>query len=97
MKARFLSVARTELVEAVRYYELQRTGLGGEFRDAVRDAVNRIKAFPAAWHPLDETIRRCQVHRFPYGVIYSPLASEIVLIAVAHLHREPDYWRERIK
>lgn len=72
------------------YYELPRVGLGGEFRDAVRDAVNRIKVFPVDWWPLDETIRRCQIHRFPNDVIYSVLPTEIVVIAVAHLHGQPD-------
>lgn len=44
---------------------------------------------------LGNVIRRCQMRRFPYGIIYEPAASEIIIIAVAHLHREPEYWRLR--
>jgi hypothetical protein len=29
-------------------------------------------------------------------VIYQALGEEIVIVAVAHLHRKPGHWRERI-
>lgn len=96
MKARFLLPARRELNEAVRYYNLQRVDLGDEFRDEAWEAVRRIREFPLAWHALGGAIRRCQMERFPYGIIYEPSKVEIVLIAVAHLHRNPEYWRPRV-
>jgi hypothetical protein len=34
--------------------------------------------------------------RFPYGIIYELSEDEIVIIAVAPLHREPEYWRSRV-
>ncbi|MGH8479376.1 MAG: type II toxin-antitoxin system RelE/ParE family toxin [Gammaproteobacteria bacterium] len=88
--------ARRELDVAVRYYNLQRVHLGNEFRDEAWQTIQRIKDFPLAWHPLGGTIRRCQMRRFPYGIIYEPLGSEIVVIAVACLHQEPEYWRSRV-
>jgi hypothetical protein len=87
--------ARRELREAVRYYNAQRVHLGEEFRDEVWETIQRIKNFPVAWHPLSVSIRRCQMNRFPYGLIYEPSGDEIVIIAVAHLHRTPEYWRSR--
>jgi toxin ParE2 len=59
--------------------------------------VDRIERFPEAWHPLSEGIRRCRLGRFPYGLIYAMDNSDIVVLAVAHLHRRPDYWRDRLK
>ena len=70
---------------------------GEEFRDEAWETVRRIKEFPQAWHPLSGSIRRCQMRRFPFGVIYEPSELEIVIIAIAHLHREPEYWRARIQ
>ncbi|MDX6559674.1 MAG: hypothetical protein QOF72_2723 [Blastocatellia bacterium] len=96
MKARFLLPARRELNEAVHYYNAQRVLLGEEFRDEAWETVRRIKEFPQAWHPLGGSIRRCQMRRFPFGVIYEPTELEIVIIAIAHLHREPEYWRTRL-
>lgn len=95
MKIRFLLPARRELKDAVHYYNAQRARLGDEFRDEVWETIQRIKKFPEAWHPLSASIRRCQMNRFPYGLIYVASKNEILVIAVAHLHRAPEYWRDR--
>lgn len=97
MKVRFLSPARRELEEAVRYYETRKPDLGLEFRDEAKATLARVVAHPQAWQILEREIRRCQMARFPYGLIYEPSASEIVVIAVAHLHREPGYWERRVQ
>ena len=95
MKIRFLPPAERELRRAVRYYNIQRAGLGNEFRDEIRNTLKRIAQLPHAWNPLGGNFRRCQTQRFPYGVIYEPLPDEIIIIAIAHLHREPEYWYKR--
>ena len=95
MKVKFLPPARHELHEAIIYYSTQRASLGDEFRDEAWETIRRIKDYPLAWHSLGGEIRRCQMRRFPYGIIYEPSDLEIVVIAVAHLHREPEYWRNR--
>lgn len=41
-------------------------------------------------HALD------RIARFPYGVIYRHKENEILVIAVANLHRKPDYWQDRV-
>lgn len=96
MRVRFLLPARHELNEAVLRYNEKRERLGDEFRDQAWETAQRIKDFPEAWHPLGGAIRRCRMRRFPYGLIYEPTETEIVIIAVAHLHRKPGYWRSRI-
>jgi toxin ParE2 len=93
---RFLEAARADLREAIRYYEAQRPGLGAQFRDEVRSALERIERLPEAWHPLSKNTRRCRTHRFPYGIIYQVRPDEILIVAVAHLHRRPDHWNDRI-
>jgi plasmid stabilization system protein ParE len=96
LKARYLRPARRELHEAIEYYEQQRPGLGREFRDEVYATVDRIKALPAAWRPMSPNTRRCPTRRFPYGVIYAVERDELVIIAIAHAHRDPNYWKDRI-
>lgn len=97
MKVRFLSPARREFEEAVRYYESQKPDLGVDFRNEVKATLNRVVAHPQAWQSLAGDIRRCQMSRFPYGLIYESSATEVIVIAIAHLHREPGFWEQRVQ
>ena len=97
MTVRVLEVARQELGEAIAYYNGQAPGLGDAFLLETVAAIDRIRRFPQAWHPLGENTRRCRLRRFPYGVIYHEDKDEILIVAVAHSHRRPDYWRDRVK
>jgi toxin ParE2 len=38
-------------------------------------------------------VMRYRLRRFPYGLVYRLAESEIVVLAVMHLHRKPDYWK----
>ncbi|MBW1868530.1 MAG: type II toxin-antitoxin system RelE/ParE family toxin [Deltaproteobacteria bacterium] len=96
MRIRFLEIAQIELDEAIEYYNYEVSGLGEEFLTEVLNALDRIGEFPEAWHPCSKRTRRCQTRRFPYGIIYQARKEEILIIAVANLHRKPDYWKERL-
>ena len=96
MRIRFLEMAQIELDEAVEYYNYEMSGLGEEFLTEVLNAIDRIGEFPEAWHPCSKRTRRCQTRRFPYGIIYQTRKEEILVIAIANLHRRPDYWKDRI-
>ena len=77
--------------------ESSEPGLGYQCAIEIVAAVERIKANPGMWPVLDHQIRRCLVHRFPHGVIYSvdKQKSQVLILAVMHLHRQPCYWSER--
>jgi len=65
MNVTYVDAADSELDAAIDYYNNQRSGLGFEFYDAIRETLERIKNYPKAWTPLSARVRRCQVHRFP--------------------------------
>lgn len=96
MRIRFLEIAEIELDEAIQYYNQQAARLGDDFLTEVLDALDRIAGFPEAWHACSRRTRRCQTRRFPYGIIYQVRKTEILVIAVANLHRDPDYWEARL-
>ena len=96
MKLRFLSVAQAELREAVRYYESQ-AGLGARFVLEVTAAIERIVEFPAAWQKVGRELRRCQLDRFPYGLVYVAGKDEVLIVAVTHLQRRPQSWQGRLR
>ncbi len=57
----FTKLAERELEYAMRFYEVESTGL---------------------------------LHKFPYKLLYALEHDHIVVIAVAHQHRKPDYWAD---
>lgn len=97
MTIQFLVPAAEELDDAVTFYDDQQRGLGGRFAGAVEGSLARIARFPESYQRIGKYSRRCIVSGFPYGVIYQlrPDASRILVVAVAHLHRHPDYWDSR--
>jgi toxin ParE1/3/4 len=94
---RFDEDADEELIDEIARYELRREGLGTEFLTAVRDAVRLITQNPAAWQASAYAagVRRFVMQRFPFTIVYTELADEILIIAVAATSREPGYWRNR--
>lgn len=95
MKIQFLEPAEQELHEAITYYNHQMIGLGDSLLEEVIKCIDRIVEFPNAWHPFSKNTRRIRTKRFPYGVIYHIDENEILIVAIAHLHRKPDYWKDR--
>jgi plasmid stabilization system protein ParE len=96
MKVRFLTPAQRELNDAVHWYNEQKVGLGTEFLDQLDNAVRRLRTFPESFHEIETGLRRCILLKFPYCLIYGIDKETIVIVAVAHLHREPRYWADRL-
>ena len=96
MKIRFLEIAQLELDDAIEYYNNETAGLGDTFLTEVLKALGRIGEFPEAWHPCSKRTRRCQTRRFPYGIIYQTREREILIVAISNLHRNPEYWQDRM-
>ena len=94
---RNLRAAREELAAAVRWFGEQRAGLGAEFYDEVVATTARLQAFPEGGAPIspDGLTRRMIVSRFPYQLVYRLTPTDIVVLAVAHLKRRPNYWKHR--
>jgi len=95
MKCSFHPEAEAEFLEAIDYYEGCRKGLGLEFAAEVHSVMERIAAHPRTWPVLSGEVRRSLMNRFPYGVLYAEHEGGICVLAVMHLHRDPDYWKQR--
>jgi toxin ParE1/3/4 len=88
--------AKAELLEAAAWYERQSRGLGGRFRSAVEEAVQRIHENPQFGPRYASTrFRYVLVHHFPYVIFYCKGDRVIRVMAVAHGRRKPGYWRNR--
>ena len=96
MNVQFLTLAQQEVDEAVSWFEERVEGKGIDFLDELDRVVRLVRAYPLAWPEIEPEIRRCLFARFPYSLIYGIDHELIVVIAVAHFHREPRYWAARL-
>ena len=97
MLMEILDIARREFDEAREFYEIEQPGLGTVFEGQIKHSLLRIQQYPQAWPRERKEVRRYIVHKFPYKILYSPQLDKIVVLAFAHLHRQPDYWIDRVK
>lgn len=95
MTLSFHPEAAEEFRAAIRYYENLEPGLGYDFASQVFSATQNIIAHPMAWPVMADGIRRCLVNRFPYSVLYAVEGASVFILAVMHLRRYPDYWKDR--
>lgn len=96
MRLIFLPEAEVELDDAVGSLDLVSTKLGDDFYVEVDDVIERILGFPNIGKPVSKNIRQCLLKRFPYLLIYRIKGNELTIVAVAHAHRQPGYWRNRL-
>ncbi len=93
----FRPEAREELRDAVRFYEREAKGLGGEFAAEVRAVVESVVVNPDTGSPFEADTRRKLLPRFPYSVVYLHETGRIEIIALMHHRREPGYWTNRVR
>ena len=97
MAAELHPAALRELREAVDHYEAAVPGLGLDFLDEVEHAANLLIVHPEAGERVRvalRDLRRWPLPRFPFVLFYD-LRPHVVIPAIAHVRRKPDYWAER--
>jgi len=92
---RYLPGAREDLNKAAAFYEASVPGLGDAFLDDVERAIDHIRENPRIGAPIGRAFRRAVLRRFPFTVVYAERGDEIVIVAIAHDRRRPEYWRGR--
>lgn len=83
------------MLRAADRYDSDRPGLGDQFLDVIERAVDDIASAPLRWRLVDGRHRRRVVKRFPYSIYYRLIESAVVIVAIAHHKRAPEYWRSR--
>ena len=98
MQVNIHELAGKELNEAVDWYELQAKDLGKRFKSAVIEKVKIIKKNPH-WFLIEEgEIYKAYIAKFPYKILFTiENKQNIIIWAIAHMHRKPWYWQSRIR
>lgn len=95
MQVRFARIARDELMAACTWLDEQQPGLGDRLIAEVRQTIERIQRMPLMYPVDHDDIRKATLPRFPYALRYAVLAELVLILAVSHHHRQPDYWLDR--
>jgi toxin ParE1/3/4 len=88
--------ARLEYLEAATFYNSRRAGLGAAFTLEVEATIERILEAPNRWLVIEQDVRKCLTHVFPYGILYTIEQDAILIVSVMHLRRKPGHWRSRL-
>ena len=97
----FHPLAEADLVAAWSWYEERQPGLGDRLVRAVRAAIDMAAQWPSSGTRVIEggdgevVERRITTSGFPYAVRYRTIDEAIVVMAVYHQRRHPDFGAER--
>ncbi|MFI5150701.1 MAG: type II toxin-antitoxin system RelE/ParE family toxin [Bacteroidia bacterium] len=96
-RLRFLEEARSELMDAVSWYELQVEGLGERFLGNALKLTELIVSQPELFQVKQSGYREAKVTHFPFLLIYRIELDEqmVIIVAVFHTKRDPEGKYER--
>ena len=92
----YLDEAVIEAAAAAEWYATRSATAAAGFEAELDEAESAIQLLPHAWPPYDHGTRRYLLRRYPFGIVYRVEAARILIVAVAHGHRRPGYWRNRM-
>jgi len=101
VRYRVLMDAKREVVESSEWYEQEQPGLGGSFVLDYESVIEHMRNFPQTGSlvtglRLRYEVRQFMFNRFKHSLFTVVLPDELVVVAVAHQHRRPGYWRKRL-
>jgi plasmid stabilization system protein ParE len=90
--------AKTDLSDAVKWYESQQKGLGKRFLNEMKESFSTICNNPTGFPIRYDDCRIYFTKIFPYGIHYQYIAvkNEIHIKAIFHTSRNPQIWEQRI-
>jgi plasmid stabilization system protein ParE len=97
---RILAAAEAEYLSAARWYAERSSAAADGFTTAVAAAFRRILEQPEWGAACDAVHRQVIVRGYPFVVVYrneqmNQPTARMLVVAVAHGSRRPDYWVER--
>ena len=88
--------ALEDLEEATKFYFEEDPSVEFRFAECVDNAIEQVTRRPSSWPVIEGAVRRFVVEIFPYSLLYSIEEDFVLIIAVAHQSRHPEYWKDRL-
>jgi plasmid stabilization system protein ParE len=95
-RIRYRLAAVDELQEAIDWYSQRDPAAGQGLRVMVREKIVAIRTDPLLYAADADGVRRAPVKRYPFHIYYRVKAAIVEILAIAHAHRQQDYWRDRL-
>ncbi len=89
------SAAEVDFTESLKWYADRSKEAARAFSAEFDRALTQIVEQPERFPNCDERHRYYMMRRFPFRIIFRIVAEGIIVIAVAHTSRSPDFWAER--
>ncbi len=91
---RFHPEAEREYLSSLSWYRERSLDAALDFEGEFQRAISAIANAPQRWPTHLLGCRRYVLHQFPFSIVYVVRDGEVLILAVAHGHRRPGYWRQ---
>jgi plasmid stabilization system protein ParE len=91
----FLPAAERDFDESLEWYSERSKRTAQRFANAIDVALVRISEQADMCSFVDTLHRQCSVKRFPFRIIFRLQHDKILIVAIAHAKRNPNYWLRR--
>lgn len=96
MRVRLHPEAEAEYLEAISYYAKRSLRVALEFSREIDALIATLGERPGRWAWWEGSQwRRAKTRKFPYAVLFRVERAEVLILAIAHSARQPEYWRKR--
>jgi len=92
----FHPAAIEEAEAAARWYRERSPRAAARFVDEIFQVLDKILDSPHRWVAGPHGTRKVKLPCFPFLIIYRETEGIIQILAIAHGHRRPNYWRTRL-
>jgi toxin ParE1/3/4 len=88
--------AELEYLTSLGWYRDRSIITAENFEEEFGRAIGKIREAPERWPNYFDVCRRYVLHQFPFSIIFRALPAHVLVLAVAHGHRRPGYWKKRL-
>jgi len=88
--------ALAELKSAIVWYQGRNQTAAVNFVTELDRAIDLVIDSPGRWPSGKHGTRKFVLRRFPFAILYREKETVVQVVAVAHGHRRPGYWKDRL-
>jgi plasmid stabilization system protein ParE len=92
----FHPAAIAEAEEVSLWYSKRSELAATRFVEEFKLTCRKILKSPGRWPESSKGTRHVKLPCFPFSIVYRIVGTRVEVIAVAHGHRRPEYWKERL-